>query len=114
MGTRPTKPLDVWLGGSAPAALRRIGRLADGWLGSFLTPDEAGRRQEGIEAAATQAGREIEPDHFGISVAVADGEVPDAVVAAVRGRRPDVDAADLIPTGLAALHRQLDDTSPPD
>ena len=35
---RPIKPLDIWLGGSAPAAFRRIGRLGDGWLGSFLTP----------------------------------------------------------------------------
>src|SRR3954449_11115719 len=42
IGVRPrlATPLDVWLGGSAPAAFRRIGRLADGWLGSFLTPDE--------------------------------------------------------------------------
>ena len=39
---RPTPPLDIWLGGSAPAAFRRIGTLADGWLGSFLTPTEAG------------------------------------------------------------------------
>ena len=39
---RPAKPLDIWLGGSAPAALRRVGRLADGWLGSLLTPAEAG------------------------------------------------------------------------
>src|SRR6202044_450017 len=38
---RPNPPLDIWLGGSAPAAFRRIGTLADGWLGSFLTPDEA-------------------------------------------------------------------------
>jgi probable F420-dependent oxidoreductase len=36
---RPVKPLDIWLGGSAPAAFRRIGQLGDGWLGSFLTPE---------------------------------------------------------------------------
>src|SRR6202044_1355960 len=34
-GPRPTKPLDVWLAGSAPGALRRAGQLADGWLGSL-------------------------------------------------------------------------------
>jgi probable F420-dependent oxidoreductase len=108
IGTRPPKPLDVWLGGSAPAAFRRIGRLADGWLGSFLTPAEAGRGRQAIQAAAEEAGREIEPDHFGISLAVADGELPDGLVAAVRRRRPDVDPADLIAADWPALHRQLD------
>ena len=28
------QPLEVWFGGSGPAALARTGRLADGWLGS--------------------------------------------------------------------------------
>ena len=40
---RPARPLDLWLGGRADVGLRRVGRLADGWLGSFLTPDEAAR-----------------------------------------------------------------------
>src|SRR5580704_13914878 len=39
----PAKPLDIWLGGSAPGGLKRVGRLADGWLGSLLTPAEAGQ-----------------------------------------------------------------------
>ena len=43
VGPRPARPLDIWLGGSAPGALRRVGRLADGWLASFLTPAEAAR-----------------------------------------------------------------------
>ena len=43
VGTPPAKPLDIWLGGTAPAGLRRVGRLADGWLGSLLTPAEAGQ-----------------------------------------------------------------------
>ena len=29
---KPAQPLDVWLGGKAPSELRRVGRLADGWL----------------------------------------------------------------------------------
>jgi probable F420-dependent oxidoreductase len=56
---RPDPPLDIWLGGSAPAAFRRIGTLADGWLGSFLTPDEARAGREAIERAAEEAGRSI-------------------------------------------------------
>jgi probable F420-dependent oxidoreductase len=38
IGPLPAKPLDIWLGGSAPAGLRRVGRLGDGWLASFLAP----------------------------------------------------------------------------
>ena len=105
---RPTPPLDIWLGGSAPAAFRRIGTLADGWLGSFLTPDEARAGRQAIERAAEEAGRAIEPDHFGISLAVADGELPDELAAAVRKRRPDVDPAELVAAGWDQLHRQLD------
>src|ERR1700744_6367868 len=77
---RPNPPLDIWRGGSAPAAFRRIGALADGWLGSFLTPDEARAGREAIERAAAEAGRQIEPDHFGISLGVADGDVPPELV----------------------------------
>ncbi len=32
------QPLDVWMGGIAPSELRRVGRLSDGWLPSFVTP----------------------------------------------------------------------------
>ncbi len=108
---RPWPPLDIWLGGSAPAAFRRIGALADGWLGSFLTPTEARAGREAIERAAAQADRRIEPDHFGISLAVvegADGELPAAAVAAARHRRPDVDPGELIAADWNRLHRQLD------
>ena len=105
---RPVPALDIWLGGSAPAAFRRIGALGDGWLGSFLTPTEARAGREAIEHAAAQADRQIEPDHFGISLAVADGELPAEVATAIRRRRPDVDPADLIATSWDQLHRQLD------
>jgi probable F420-dependent oxidoreductase len=105
---RPTPPLDIWLGGSAPAAFRRIGTLADGWLGSFLTPTEARAGRQAIERAADEAGRAIEPDHYGISLAVGDGELPPEVAAAVRTRRPDVDPAELVAAGWDQLHRQLD------
>src|ERR1700761_809115 len=105
---KPTPPLDIWLGGSAPAAFRRIGRLADGWLGSFLTPAEAKAGRESIQRAAEEVGRIIEPDHYGISLAVGDGELASELVAAVRHRRPDVDPADLMAADWDQLHRQLD------
>lgn len=105
---RPVPPLDIWLGGSAPAAFRRIGALADGWLGSFLTPAEARAGREAIERAAAEAGRRIEPDHYGISLAVADGELSPELVAAARRRRPELDPGELIAADWDRLHRQLD------
>ena len=105
---RPASPLDIWLGGSAPAGFRRIGRLADGWLGSFLTPREASRGRTMIEEAAADAGRSIEPDHFGINLAVSDAGLSDDLRAAVRTRRPDVDPAELVADGWPALHRLID------
>jgi len=62
VGLLPPEPLDLWLGGSAPAGLRRVGRLGDGWLGSFLTPDEAADAVAQIRRAADDAGREVDPE----------------------------------------------------
>ncbi|WP_099250242.1 TIGR03854 family LLM class F420-dependent oxidoreductase [Mycobacterium sp. shizuoka-1] len=108
LGIRPPVPVDIWLGGSAPAAFRRIGRLADGWLGSFVTPDEARVARESIERAAGEAGRSIEPDHFGLSLGVAEGGLRDDIAAAIRARRPDADPAELVAGDWSQLHRQHD------
>lgn len=108
VGTLPSPPLDIWLGGAVPAAFRRVGRLADGWLGSFLTPAEARNARETIQAEAAAADREIEPDHFGISVLLANGDIPEPMAAAVRARRPDTDVADLLAADWDHLHRLLD------
>jgi probable F420-dependent oxidoreductase len=102
VGPKPAKPLDIWLGGFAPAGLRRAGRYADGWLASFITPDEARQGRETIQAAATEYGREIEEDHYGISIAVATDGIPDELIALTRERRPGVDPAELIPQGWTA------------
>ncbi|MET0135535.1 MAG: TIGR03854 family LLM class F420-dependent oxidoreductase [Kibdelosporangium sp.] len=101
VGPRPNR-LDIWLGGAAPAALDRVGRLADGWLASLVTPEEARHGRETIMAAADAAGRGIEDDHYGISLPVATDGVPNELVAAVRNRRGDVDPAALVPDGWAA------------
>ncbi|GFG48636.1 TIGR03854 family LLM class F420-dependent oxidoreductase [Mycolicibacterium agri] len=106
---KPSPPLDIWIGGASPAAFRRIGALGDGWLGSFLTPAEAGRARDAISTAAVQAGRDIENDHFGISLAVGGGELPAPVVASIRKRRPDLDPSELVAADWPTLHRRLDD-----
>src|SRR5262245_14436484 len=59
------QPMDVWLGGFAPAELRRIGRLSDGWLPSFCDAEDIAVGIPAVEAAAAEAGREIDPEHFG-------------------------------------------------
>ncbi|WP_322780433.1 TIGR03854 family LLM class F420-dependent oxidoreductase, partial [Frankia sp. Cas4] len=110
IGTLPTKPLDIWLGGAAPTALRRIGRLGDGWLASLVTPSDAAEGIATITAAADAAGRMIDPEHYGLSIAVAlDGGIPPALAAAVRRRRPDADPAALVPVGWDALRRRIED-----
>src|SRR5215469_12474539 len=108
VGQLPDKPLDIWLGGSAPGGLRRVGRLADGWLGSLLTPAEAGAAVATINAAADEAGRHVDADHFGISLAIAFGGIPAALADSIRRRRsaspassarsarPDADPAALV------------------
>jgi probable F420-dependent oxidoreductase len=99
VGPLPAKPLDIRLGGSAPEGLRRVGRYGDGWLGSFLTPAEARAAREQIQEAAAASGREIEADHFGISLAV--GAVTPDFARAVERRRPGVDPATLAPANWA-------------
>jgi probable F420-dependent oxidoreductase len=104
----PAKPLDIWLGGSAPGALDRVGRLGDGWLASFLTPGEAGAGRQAIEAAAAAAGRAVEPDHYGISLAMATGTDLAPLHAAARQRRPNTDPAELVADGWAAARRMIE------
>jgi probable F420-dependent oxidoreductase len=106
---KPNPPLDIWIGGATAAAFRRIGTLGDGWLGSFLTPAETAQARRAIAAAADEAGREIEPDHYGINLAVGNGELPAPVLAAIRKRRPDLDPTELVAADWPTLHRRLDD-----
>ena len=107
IGPLPAKPLDIWLGGSAPAGLRRIGRLADGWLGSLLTPAEAGVAVGIINQAAADAGRAVDQDHFGLSLPVAFGPLPAQLLASVRQRRREVDPADLVAAGWPGARRLI-------
>ena len=108
VGTLPAKPLDIWLGGSAPAGLRRIGRLADGWLGSLLTPVEAGAAVKIIQEAAAEARREVEDDHFGLSLPVIlDGGIPAPLLASINRRRPGADPATLVAAGWDGARRMI-------
>jgi alkanesulfonate monooxygenase SsuD/methylene tetrahydromethanopterin reductase-like flavin-dependent oxidoreductase (luciferase family) len=49
----------IWCGGRSDGALRRTGRLADGWLSYVVTPDMYRASLEKIDGAATDAGRTL-------------------------------------------------------
>jgi probable F420-dependent oxidoreductase len=103
------QPPDVWLGGAAPAELRRVGRLGDGWLPSFTDPDGAATGRIVVEDAAAAAGREIDPEHFGALIIYTDApEVPEPLARVVAMRRPEIDPSAVVPAGLAALRRQIE------
>jgi probable F420-dependent oxidoreductase len=99
------QPLEVWFGGSGPAALTRTGRIADGWLGSALSPAEAGEARQRIQQAAAAAGRTIDPEHFGLSVPYTTSPPDQRTLDQLRARRPDANVADLIPVGPDHLRR---------
>lgn len=70
LDARPVQdPLEVWLGGRATEALQRAGRLGDGWLPGVMTLAEAVAGRAVVERAASDAGRTISPEHFGINLA---------------------------------------------
>lgn len=63
---RPVRaPPPLWVGGTSEAALRRAGRLGDGWLGSLIPPEAFARAVDRIRAYAAAAGRTIPVDHYG-------------------------------------------------
>ena len=101
---RPQPPrLDVWLGGVAPSELRRVGRLADGWLPSFVTPADAAAGRVVIEQVAGAHGRQIADDHFGVLIPYAMTPPPPELLERFLRRRPGVDPAEVVPIGWDAL-----------
>ena len=106
------KRMDVGLGGIAPSELRRVGRLADGWLPSFVTPAEAAAGRATIEQVCREHDRHIEDDHYGVLIPYSFTGLPDAVAVQLSKRRPDLDPTVLVPTSwddLAELIRQFVD-----
>src|SRR5882672_6199167 len=50
----------IWCGGRSEPALRRVGRLTDGWMSYVVTPDMFRQGLETIDAAASAAGRSFD------------------------------------------------------
>jgi probable F420-dependent oxidoreductase len=105
---RPVQePLEVWLGGRGPNALERVGRIADGWLGAGITPEEARSAREDIQRSAARAGREVDPEHFGLSIPYSRTAPDPALMRGLLARRPDIDPLALVPVGAQALRELI-------
>ncbi|MBV9594974.1 MAG: LLM class flavin-dependent oxidoreductase [Actinobacteria bacterium] len=102
------EPLECWMAGLAEATLRRCGRLADGWLGAGCSPEQAGAAKAIIDEAADRAGRVIDREHFGLSIAYSHRQPDDKQLAQLAVRNPDADPRQVMPVGHAAVHELLE------
>src|SRR5436853_1546085 len=100
------QPLEVWLGGTVPAALERCGRLSDGWLPSQCPPEEAAAGRIVIDEAAARAGRSISGEHFGMSIGYARAPIDPATARMMTARRPR--SVEPTPVGLPALRKLIE------
>mgnify|MGYP003694352333 CR=1 FL=1 len=100
------QPLEVWLGGTIPAALERCGRLSDGWLPSQCTPEEAAEGRKVIEDVAAKAGRSISSEHFGMSLGYARDPIDPQMARVMTARRPR--SVELTPVGFPALRAVIE------
>jgi probable F420-dependent oxidoreductase len=70
------RPIPIWMGGSSPAAYRRMGRLSDGWFPQVRPGPDLEAARDMVRLGARDSGRE--PDALGmegrISVSAGDLE----------------------------------------
>jgi probable F420-dependent oxidoreductase len=97
--------LPLWIGGGSEAAIRRTARLGTGWLAGPETPAEAATVVAAIRAAAAEAGRTIDDDHYGAGFPVWLGDAaapaPQRAMDAYRARTGR-DGRDILAAGDAA------------
>ncbi len=64
MNPRPSQPVPIWFGGSAPALLERCARLGDGWMPLGGANDKSAALLDQIRVHREAAGRTM--DDFGV------------------------------------------------
>lgn len=97
------QPMDVWLGGIAASELRRVGRLADGWLPSFVTPADVAAGLLTIREVTEAHDREIDAEHYGVLIPYANAPIDDQVLEFLKLRRPEIDPTEMVAMSLAEL-----------
>jgi probable F420-dependent oxidoreductase len=77
------RPIPVWFGGHSEPALRRIARLADGWMPNYRSAAEAGPALELLERTLSEAGRDREGLGLEARIPYGEGD-PDTWEALIR------------------------------
>ncbi|OAI40762.1 hypothetical protein AYO38_05230 [bacterium SCGC AG-212-C10] len=73
-------PLPIWIGGSSDAAIRRTALLGTGWLAGLQSPAQVAPVVKAIRAASAEAGRPIDPDHYGAGFSYRFGSWDEPIV----------------------------------
>jgi probable F420-dependent oxidoreductase len=108
---RPAQdPFDVWLGGNAPAALDRCGRIGDGWIPALCTPADAAEGKKVIDEVAAAHDRAISPEHFGVSISYAPPgtDLSAAPISALTRRARGRPLDQMIPVGIDGLRALIE------
>jgi alkanesulfonate monooxygenase SsuD/methylene tetrahydromethanopterin reductase-like flavin-dependent oxidoreductase (luciferase family) len=98
----------VWLGGIARSELERCGKLGDGWLPAFATPEEVKKGREEILRVAEANDRSFDEGHIGALVPYLSGPMPDALVERIRKRRSSVEPHEVVAQTMKGLRPLLE------
>jgi alkanesulfonate monooxygenase SsuD/methylene tetrahydromethanopterin reductase-like flavin-dependent oxidoreductase (luciferase family) len=64
----PVEPVPILVGGRSDAAIRRAGRLGDGWYGIWISPSRYGQAVAQMQEAADNVGRDVTQWHNALNV----------------------------------------------
>src|SRR5690606_24198083 len=53
------RPIPIWIGGTAPAALQRAGRLGDGWFPQVQPGEKLDEMKRHVAEGARESGRDL-------------------------------------------------------